>query len=129
MANGGSAPRMLCLDDYFMTEVEKTVRDPDSGKMVKKTVSCDKDHMDFGNLDNLLFPKSCNHDFKHVIFTYVLRIDMSIFCENTPGWILLNFIDDNLKIDSGTRIKINFTDLMLLLNKQVSKLITVKPLI
>ena len=32
MANGGRAPRMLCLDDYFMMEVEKTVKDPDSGK-------------------------------------------------------------------------------------------------
>ncbi|BFZ11509.1 hypothetical protein BsWGS_14548 [Bradybaena similaris] len=33
---GGSAPRMLCLDDYFMVDVEKDVLDPDSGKKVKK---------------------------------------------------------------------------------------------
>ena len=37
-ANGGTAPRMLCLDDYFITEVEKIVND-DSGKKVKKMVS------------------------------------------------------------------------------------------
>ncbi|XP_078001221.1 uncharacterized protein LOC144453752 [Glandiceps talaboti] len=30
----GNNPRMLCLDDYFMTEVEKTERDPDTGKKV-----------------------------------------------------------------------------------------------
>uniref|UniRef100_A0A4W3IHN5 YLP motif-containing protein 1 n=1 Tax=Callorhinchus milii TaxID=7868 RepID=A0A4W3IHN5_CALMI len=33
---GGAAPRVLSLDDYFMTEVEKVVKDPDSGKRVKK---------------------------------------------------------------------------------------------
>ena len=36
--HGGSAPRMLCLDDYFMVEVEKTDKDPESGKKVKKKV-------------------------------------------------------------------------------------------
>lgn len=30
---------MLCLDDYFMTEVEKTEKDPETGKKVKKKVS------------------------------------------------------------------------------------------
>ncbi|XP_032883548.1 YLP motif-containing protein 1 isoform X2 [Amblyraja radiata] len=35
---GGAAPRVLSLDDYFMTEVEKVVKDPDSGKRVKKKV-------------------------------------------------------------------------------------------
>lgn len=39
MANGGSAPRMLCLDDYFITEVTRQVTDPDSGKLIEKTVS------------------------------------------------------------------------------------------
>lgn len=34
--NGGSAPRMLCLDDYFMVETEKTVMDQDTGKRIKK---------------------------------------------------------------------------------------------
>lgn len=29
---------MLCLDDYFMTEVEKTEKDPETGKKVKKKV-------------------------------------------------------------------------------------------
>lgn len=29
---------MLCLDDYFMTEVEKTEKDPETGKKVKKNV-------------------------------------------------------------------------------------------
>ncbi|KAB7501915.1 YLP motif-containing protein 1 [Armadillidium nasatum] len=32
--NGGSAPRILCLDDYFMIEVEKLVKEPDTGKMM-----------------------------------------------------------------------------------------------
>ncbi|GFS08763.1 YLP motif-containing protein 1, partial [Elysia marginata] len=35
---GGAAPRMLCLDDYFMVEVEKQEVDPDTGKKVKKKV-------------------------------------------------------------------------------------------
>nr|XP_023668607.1 YLP motif-containing protein 1 isoform X1 [Paramormyrops kingsleyae]XP_023668608.1 YLP motif-containing protein 1 isoform X1 [Paramormyrops kingsleyae] len=35
---GGAPPRVLGLDDYFMTEVEKTEKDPDSGKRVKKKV-------------------------------------------------------------------------------------------
>jgi len=29
---------MLCLDDYFVVEVEKIVTDPESGKKVKKMV-------------------------------------------------------------------------------------------
>ncbi|XP_075188429.1 YLP motif-containing protein 1 [Anomaloglossus baeobatrachus] len=36
--NGGSAPRVLSLDDYFMTEVEKVEKDPESGKKVVKKV-------------------------------------------------------------------------------------------
>ena len=39
IANHGSAPRMLCLDDYFVTEVTTQERDPESGKMVEKVVS------------------------------------------------------------------------------------------
>ncbi|CAJ0949364.1 unnamed protein product [Ranitomeya imitator] len=35
---GGSAPRVLSLDDYFMTEVEKVEKDPESGKKVVKKV-------------------------------------------------------------------------------------------
>lgn len=38
MANGGTAPRMLCLDDYFVVEVERVFTDPESGKTVKKMV-------------------------------------------------------------------------------------------
>ncbi|XP_022243583.1 YLP motif-containing protein 1-like isoform X2 [Limulus polyphemus] len=34
--NGGSAPRILCLDDYFMVETEKLVKDPDTGKRIRK---------------------------------------------------------------------------------------------
>lgn len=34
---GGVTPRMLCLDDYFMTDVEKEVID-DSGKKTTKIV-------------------------------------------------------------------------------------------
>ena len=30
---------MLCLDDYFMIEVEKIEKDPETGKKVKKKVS------------------------------------------------------------------------------------------
>lgn len=36
---GGAPPRVLVLDDYFMTEVEKVEKDPDTGKRVKKKVS------------------------------------------------------------------------------------------
>lgn len=39
MSNGGPAPRMLCLDDYFMVETDKEVMDTDTGKKVKKKVS------------------------------------------------------------------------------------------
>ncbi|KAM9354988.1 uncharacterized protein ylpm1 [Pholidichthys leucotaenia] len=35
---GGAPPRVLVLDDYFMTEVEKTEKDPDTGKRVKTKV-------------------------------------------------------------------------------------------
>ncbi|XP_075388100.1 YLP motif-containing protein 1 isoform X1 [Tenrec ecaudatus] len=35
---GGPAPRVLSLDDYFIAEVEKEEKDPDSGKKVKKKV-------------------------------------------------------------------------------------------
>jgi len=38
VANGGTAPRMLCLDDYFVVEVEKVVTDPETGKKIKKMV-------------------------------------------------------------------------------------------
>ena len=38
MSNGGVSPRMLCLDDYFMVDVDKTEKDPETGKMVKRTV-------------------------------------------------------------------------------------------
>jgi len=38
VANGGTAPRMLCLDDYFVVEVEKVVPDPETGKKVKRMV-------------------------------------------------------------------------------------------
>ena len=31
---GGSAPRILALDDYFMVEVEKEEKDPETGRKV-----------------------------------------------------------------------------------------------
>lgn len=37
-SNGGTAPRMLCMDDYFMVEVEKVEKDTETNKMVKKKV-------------------------------------------------------------------------------------------
>jgi len=36
--NGGNAPRILSLDDYFMAEVEKEVQDPETGRRVKSKV-------------------------------------------------------------------------------------------
>ncbi|XP_065887036.1 uncharacterized protein [Dysidea avara] len=36
ISNGFSTPRILNLDDYFLVEVEKKVKDPLSGKKVKK---------------------------------------------------------------------------------------------
>lgn len=35
---GGAPPRVLVLDDYFMTEVEKVTKDPDTGRRVKNKV-------------------------------------------------------------------------------------------
>ncbi|KAM3603285.1 uncharacterized protein V6R79_019923 [Siganus canaliculatus] len=35
---GGAPPRVLVLDDYFMTEVEKVQKDPDTGRGVKTKV-------------------------------------------------------------------------------------------
>ncbi|KAI5606639.1 YLP motif-containing protein 1 isoform X1 [Silurus asotus] len=35
---GGAPPRVLGLDDYFMTEVEKEEKDPDTGKRIKTKV-------------------------------------------------------------------------------------------
>jgi YLP motif-containing protein 1 len=31
---GGSAPRILALDDYFMVETEKEDKDPETGRKV-----------------------------------------------------------------------------------------------
>ena len=39
VSKGGSAPRMLCLDDYFMIEVDKIEKDTETGKRVKKKVN------------------------------------------------------------------------------------------
>lgn len=39
MECGGTPPRVLVLDDYFMTEVEKVAKDPDTGRKVKTKVS------------------------------------------------------------------------------------------
>lgn len=36
---GGAPPRVLVLDDYFMTEVEKVEKDPDTGRKIKTKVS------------------------------------------------------------------------------------------
>lgn len=38
MNSGGSAARMLCLDDYFMVEQEKKEVDPETGKKVTRKV-------------------------------------------------------------------------------------------
>uniref|UniRef100_A0A3P8X404 YLP motif-containing protein 1 n=1 Tax=Cynoglossus semilaevis TaxID=244447 RepID=A0A3P8X404_CYNSE len=35
---GGAPPRVLVLDDYFMTEVEKVEKDPDTGRRIKTKV-------------------------------------------------------------------------------------------
>ena len=37
MANGGEAPRVLSLDDYFLQEVEGEAMDAELGKMVPVT--------------------------------------------------------------------------------------------
>ena len=39
IANGGAAPRMLCLDDYFLSETERVVPDPETGKPVRRMVA------------------------------------------------------------------------------------------
>ena len=46
MEQGGSAPRILCLDDYFMTEVEKEEEDEETGrKVTKKVMEYEYEHM------------------------------------------------------------------------------------
>ena len=37
--NGGHAPRILAIDDYFLTEVEKYEKDPETGRKVKRKAS------------------------------------------------------------------------------------------
>ena len=32
MSLGGAAPRILSIDAYFINEVEKMIRDPDTGR-------------------------------------------------------------------------------------------------
>ncbi len=39
VSNGGSAPRVLSIDDYFMAEHDITIKDPDTGKTIMRTVS------------------------------------------------------------------------------------------
>ncbi|XP_032233841.2 YLP motif-containing protein 1-like [Nematostella vectensis] len=39
VSSGAHAPRILSLDDYFLTEVEKTEKDPETGKRIKKKVT------------------------------------------------------------------------------------------
>ena len=39
VTNGGSAPRILSIDDYFMAEHDIVFKDPDTGKTITKTVS------------------------------------------------------------------------------------------
>ena len=36
---GGAAPRILSLDAYFMNEIEKLVKDPDTGRRYMCTCS------------------------------------------------------------------------------------------
>lgn len=36
---GGSAPRILCLDDYFMVETEKEDKEPETGRKIVSKVS------------------------------------------------------------------------------------------
>ena len=38
MGHGGAAPRVLSIDSYFLTEVERVEKDPDSGRRLKKKV-------------------------------------------------------------------------------------------
>ena len=39
VTNGGGAPRILSIDDYFMAEHDIVFKDPDTGKTITKTVS------------------------------------------------------------------------------------------
>ena len=38
ISHGAPAPRLLSLDSYFLTEVEKTEKDPETGRRMKKRV-------------------------------------------------------------------------------------------
>ena len=41
MAQGGAAPRLMSIDDYFVVENDKMEKDAETGKIVKKTVRHD----------------------------------------------------------------------------------------
>lgn len=53
MECGGAPPRIFSIDDYFMTEVEKVEKDPESGKNVKKKVCQLTTFFTFGSSRNL----------------------------------------------------------------------------
>ena len=38
VSQGAPAPRLLSLDSYFLTEVEKVERDPETGRRTKRKV-------------------------------------------------------------------------------------------
>ena len=38
VTNGGGAPRILSIDDYFMADHDIVIKDPDTGRTVTKTV-------------------------------------------------------------------------------------------
>ena len=38
MSYGASPPRVLSIDSYFLLEVERNEKDPDTGKRIKKKV-------------------------------------------------------------------------------------------
>lgn len=61
--NGGSAPRILCLDDYFMVESEKMEVERDTGRKFKTKVSFTGDTIVFVNRSK----KNAHNSFNSVL--------------------------------------------------------------
>lgn len=47
VSHGAHAPRILALDDYFLMEVEKSEKDPETGRKVKKKVRISSIHVNW----------------------------------------------------------------------------------
>lgn len=76
---GGSAPRILSLDDYFIVETEKEEKDPETGRKITKKVIW------FFLLFNFVIFGTCILKLLTIINFYVIQI----------LFVLLNYVNKN----------------------------------